>query len=281
MHPLFSHAMRRALWFLSFAAFQLPTLLLPAVFLLVNAPAAAAASASGLNELPPCPSFPDPTAVDPLVVAAHPAVASALAEVDELLLNASRAIPSGLVATVVLGNTTLWTKGYGSRNVSDPAAGPPTGTDLVRIASISKVFTSLLLFLLRDSHRVSLDDDVRKWLPEFAIQRSGWDTEEVVSLRSLASHTSGLPRETPYPCGSFDGPYSPSVCNESTVLALLAQHAAVLPPYTRFHYSNLGMAILGRALGHAFAGSAGDPLAYERAVESYIFRPLGMVRAWF
>ena len=41
------------------------------------------------------------------------------------------------------------------------------------------------------------------------------------------------------------------------------------PPYHRFHYSNLGMAVLGRALGSALNG-ANDTLAYEKAIRDRI-----------
>ncbi len=243
----------------------------------------AASATVAPNALPQCPAFPDPTTVSSEAVLQDSRVVAALAEVDRLLRSAASQLPSGLVATVVLGQSTAWTKGYGSRNVSDPAAGPPTGTDLVRIASISKVFTSLLLFVLRDQGLLQLDDPLEAWLPSFSIGTAGaWTSRERVTLRMLASHTGGLPRETPYPCADFSMPYDPAHCNETVVLGLLARQAAVIPPNLRFHYSNLGMALLGRALGHAAAtGKTWDPLAYEQAMEDLVFAPLGMVRACF
>lgn len=115
--------------------------------------------------LPSCPSFPDPTVVDLSKVGKDSRVVQALDQIDTMLQAASSKIPSGLVATIVLGQDTLWSKGYGSRNVSDIKAPPPDTGNLVRIASISKIFTSLLLFILQRDGLVNFDDPVTKWLP--------------------------------------------------------------------------------------------------------------------
>ena len=96
-------------------------------------------------------------------------------------------------------------------------------------------------------------------------------TKGTVTLRNLASHTSGLPREIPFPC-SFGG----NACAESEVLEVLDGLLPVLPPNRRFHYSNLGIALLGRALGHA----AGDN-AYESLLGAEVLAPLLMANATF
>ena len=234
--------------------------------------------------LPACPALPRPDEVDARAVLAHPAVQHALAEVDSLLENASRALPyeAGLIATVVLDQQTAWTRGYGRRDAGTPHAPPPTGSDLVRVASISKVFTSLLMFLLRDGGVVNMDDTLVTWMPSFSIA-DPYRTRDEITLRTLSSHTAGLPREFPYPCSAFTSgggappPYSG--CNETEVLKHLSQKFLVSPPNTVFHYSNLGFGLLGRALGHAEFGE--DPLGYEKAVAKYIFAPLGMANATF
>eukprot|EP01045_Picozoa_sp_COSAG04_P016725 COSAG04_NODE_1422_length_6834_cov_13.536154_3_plen_378_part_00 len=98
--------------------------------------------------------------------------------------------------------------------------------------------------------------------------RSPFPTDRPMALRQLASHTSGLPRETPFVCVH---------CNETEamILAAVKQQWLVNDPGTRFHYSNLGFAVLGRALGHA-AGQS-----YEALIQSRILQPLNMTTATF
>ena len=75
----------------------------------------------------------------------------------------------------------------------------------------------------------------------------------------------------------------PGGAREDEVLAALRDELPILPPWGRFHYSNLGFALLGRALGHALepAGGKASAGAYERAVEARLLRPLGMANATF
>ena len=122
------------------------------------------AAASAAQQLPTCPPLPHPENVDANMVLQDDRVRAAIEEVDALFANASRHLPSGFVATVVLDQETAWVKGYGTRDVTKAGAPPPSGSDLLRVASISKVFTSLLMFLLRDAGVVNLDDTLEKWM---------------------------------------------------------------------------------------------------------------------
>jgi CubicO group peptidase (beta-lactamase class C family) len=76
-------------------------------------------------------------------------------------------------------------------------SGPPTSDDLVWIASITKTFTSTLLHIMRDEGVVSLEDPVAKYFTGFQY-KTPWPSAKPMTLGQLASHTSGLPRETPY-----------------------------------------------------------------------------------
>ena len=238
------------------------------------------------DSAPACPIYPDPRSVSVRDVLASTEMVEAFQLCDQLFQNASSSLPSGLIATIVFDQTSVWSKGYGYNDLTNKKQGPPTTDSLVRVASITKVFTSMLLFSLRDHHHVNLDDGVDKYLQNFSMQLA----DRAPSLRELASHTAGVPRELPYPCAVFNFPNS---CNESYVLDLLKSHPVVSPTHRRFHYSNLGMALLGRALAHAsFSSSSLSPpsppsspsspsLAYEELVLSQIARPLGMDNATF
>lgn len=217
----------------------------------------------------PCPSYPPlPSTDDGL--GADAGVKRALQDVQRLLGEQASKLPTGLVATVVYNQTTLASFGFGRRDGPNSTAAPGA-SDLVRIASITKVFTDVLLYKMRDAGTVGLDDALKTHMPGFATRKLG-RTRSLVTLRNLGAHLSGLPREAPYPC-SLDE----ARCDEAAVLQLLREQLPVAAPYRRFHYSNLGIALLGRALAHAAGGAA----PFEALLADEVLAPLGMRNATF
>src|SRR5688572_20692958 len=98
---------------------------------------------------------------------------------------------AGIVAAVVRGNDTLLFKGYGKANVEWNIAMPVDA--VFEIGSVTKQFTAVAILQLRDEGKLSLDDNVTKWLPDF-------DTRgNTVTLRRLLDHTSGIKGLTEMP----------------------------------------------------------------------------------
>ena len=90
----------------------------------------------------------------------------------------------GIAAAVVRGNDTLLLKSYGKADVEWNVPLPVDA--MFEIGSITKQFTAVALLQLRDEGKLSLDDDITKWLPDF-------DTRgNKVTLRRLLDHTSGI-----------------------------------------------------------------------------------------
>ena len=205
---------------------------------------------------------------------------------------------NGIGVTIVLGQTHMYT-GYGSRDASDPTAGTPTADGIFRLASVSKVFTSLLAFKMDEEGTVDLDDPVSKHLPGYVDPPAGgWSSHEAITLRALAANAGGIQKNVPYPCSiytidgypGFPDPDNtvPAACkSEAGVLNLTnipGRNPAVWPPLQRFHYSNQGFACLARALGHADVrakGTSWSELAFENAVIEEILAPLGMTSTGF
>ena len=78
-------------------------------------------------------------------------------------------------------------KGYGLASVKD--ATPITPTTLFELASCSKPFTATALLILVDRGMLTLDDDVRDYIPELP----EYDSDNPILVRDLLQHTSGLP----------------------------------------------------------------------------------------
>jgi CubicO group peptidase (beta-lactamase class C family) len=155
----------------------------------------------------------------------------------------------GGATLVVHDQATLFRRSYG---------GVRTST-LMPIASASKWLTAATLMTLVDQGRLGLDDPVARFLPNF----SGYGA---VTIRSLLSHTSGLPD---------------SVCvgDETTTLRDCVDQtaaAAASPIQPRaFHYSSVGYAVAGRII-EVVTGES-----FERAFEDRIGGPVGMRRTRF
>ena len=157
---------------------------------------------------------------------------------------------------------------YGSKG-SDGSASPDEKT-IFEIGSITKVFTTTVLADMHLREEVHLDDPVNKYLPASA-RLPNRDAVDV-TLRHLATHTSGLPRLP----GNLDlkkvdlaNPYAQYTIED--LYAGLAKSRLKSKPGTRSDYSNFGSGLLG----HVLAKVAGT--AYETLVKQRICEPLGMI----
>jgi CubicO group peptidase (beta-lactamase class C family) len=125
------------------------------------------------------------------------------------------------------------------------------------MGSITKTFTAVLVLQCRDDGLLDLDDPISAHLPVPA--------HGELTVRRLLSHTSGLQRE---PYGDlWDALRMPDL---EGLLTDLVRAERVLAPARRYHYSNLGMALLGQVVARLRGGTWGEVLA-ER-----ILRPLGL-----
>ena len=150
-----------------------------------------------------------------------------------------------------------------------PKMGPPTEHTGYRIASISKVFTDLMMYQLRDLGILpSLDDDITKYDHQFSVLNPFGKTKRGITFRQLSSHMSGLPRNPPC-LGLFV-----SGCNASAdqIYKDIANFRLLSPPGTRPSYSNLGIGLLGRVLEKVTK----PPQVWEDYIEKEVLVPLGM-----
>lgn len=213
-----------------------------------------------------CPRFPEPV---PLT---HPIVSLrvALEKMDILLRSHISSKLPAMSAVVLLNDSVLWNAHFGKRNVSDPASPPPNEYTVYRIASVSKIFPTLMMYRLwEDGSLDSLDDPLDKYAPEFSIKNplgggGGNRASPAITLRRMASQLSGLPRRLRSTNLLWDG-------DTDEALALLQDDVLVADPGTRCHYSNVAFSLLGRVLGERVAGQD-----FESWVSKNILQRLNM-----
>jgi CubicO group peptidase (beta-lactamase class C family) len=200
------------------------------------------------------------------VRAAEPKISSALQPfVDQGQL-------AGAVTVVATQDKVLSvdTVGY-----ADIAAKKPIQEDsLFWIASMSKPITGAALMILVDEGKVSLDDPITKFLPEFKGQWLAAERDAdhvllkrptaVMTVRHCMSHTSGLPFQSALEEPKLDG---------LPLRAAVASYAMTpldTEPGTKFNYSNAGINTGGRII-EVVSGQS-----YESFLDQRLFEPLGM-----
>jgi CubicO group peptidase (beta-lactamase class C family) len=156
--------------------------------------------------------------------------------------------------------------GFGARVAGGP---PPDAATVFRIASMSKSFTASSVLLLRDDGLLALDDPAEKYVPELADWPPVTPDADRVTIRHLLTMTAGFPTDDPWgdrqqglPAVDFG--------------ALLAGGVSFnWAPGTRFEYSNMGYAILGRII------TAASGSEYSEFVRTRLLAPLGMARTGY
>jgi Beta-lactamase class C and other penicillin binding proteins len=117
------------------------------------------------------------------VFSQNKAVADTLARIDSLLAHWNTHTPGG-VLTIARGEKILYHKAAGMADLEHHIAITPN--TIFEAGSVSKQFTATAILLLAEEGKLSLDDDVRKYIPELP------DYGTVIKIRHMLAHTSGL-----------------------------------------------------------------------------------------
>lgn len=171
----------------------------------------------------------------------------------------------GAALAVLRGDELIYARSFG---VEDVESGRPVTPDTVfRVGSVSKPLTATMILRLAAQNILSMDRPVAHYLPRlrFAAPR----VEHFITLRSLLSHTSGLPTALYY-----DNGRDPATL-EDYVYKLLPRLRLLAPPDTFHYYSNPGYVLAGYIAQQA----AGRP--YAQLMQELIFDPLEMTRSSF
>lgn len=133
------------------------------------------------------------------------------------------------------------------------------------VASVTKAFTAALAVMLHDRGVVDLDQPVVKYLPKHVSISTTPEVGATMTLRQLASHTSGLPRGVPGTVQSVEGWYQ---LEPNRLYEHLSDVTLEFDPGTDEEYSNLGFGLLG----HALECAADKP--FDRLLREMICDPL-------
>jgi len=186
---------------------------------------------------------------------------------DQLLAPRDRRDAPGAAVAVWRGGRMLYAKAYGMANLAYDI--PFTVTTPTNIGSTTKQFTAMSVMLLVEDGKLTLDDDIRKHVPELP------DLGQTVKVRHLLNHTSGY-REL-FNLLILEGrrlDIGDGVENREVITAVQRQPALQNTPGTEFNYNNTGYALLALTVERV-SGKPLDVFMAER-----IFKPLGMTNSY-
>jgi CubicO group peptidase (beta-lactamase class C family) len=173
----------------------------------------------------------------------------------------------GVALAVVRDDAVVHAAGFGVTSVEDGGA-PATERTLFQIGSVTKPLTGTLVMRLVEQGLLDLDRPVRAWLPGMTL--SGPGAADVITLRMLLSHTSGLPWDQISPTRVF-GRRDPGALAD-WVRDELPERPFVAPPGTRWSYSNPGINLAARV------AEVATGQWYAELMQEQVFEPLGMQR---
>ena len=164
--------------------------------------------------------------------AERPSVAE---KVQTIMAEWDRADSPGCAIAVVQEGKTVFKRGYGQANLDHGV--PITSRTVFDIGSVSKQFTAAAIALLVQQGRLSLDDDVRKHIPEMP------EYDEPVLVRQLVHHTSGV--RDYLTVMSLAGLEDQNVYTLDDVVQMIARQRKLnFEPGAEYTYSNSGYMLL-------------------------------------
>ncbi len=202
-----------------------------------------------------------------LCVIASLVVADALTErVDKLFAQWDKPDSPGCALGIIKDGRLIYKRGYGMANLEYSI--PITSESVFRIGSTSKQFTAMCIALLEEEGALSLDDDIRKYIPEIP------EYESSITIRHLLHHTSGI--RDYLTLSSLAGSRDDDFFVDEEVVELLARQRELnFRPGEEHLYSNSGYFLLSvivkRVTGRSMRFYA----------EKNIFEPLGMKHSHF
>jgi CubicO group peptidase (beta-lactamase class C family) len=186
--------------------------------------------------------------------------------IDTVFARFDRPGSPGCALGVYRDGRMVYARGYGSAHLElDVPISPTTVFDL---GSTSKQFTAMSVLLLAKDGKLSLDDDVRRFLPELP------SYGRPITIRHLLHHTSGL-RDYLTLMALAGVSYDNVTTDEDALDLIVRQRALDFTPGSEWEYSNTGFFLLSLIVKRA----SGQSLREFAAAR--IFGPLGMTHSQF
>lgn len=180
---------------------------------------------------------------------------------DSIVNSYSQNNAPGMAVGIIKEGQVIYRKMYGMANLEDRI--PIKDSTAFDIASVSKQFTAFAALLAEQEGKLSLNDDIRKYLPELK------HLPYTITIRQLANHTHGLPDFTSIKrLQGFGDEFR--VTNAEAVKTVLAIRNIHFVPGQQYSYNNTGFMLLAEILHRVYKKD------FNEILKEYIFKPLQM-----
>jgi len=186
-------------------------------------------------------------------------------KVDKLFAQWDKLDSPGCALAIIQGGKIIYKHGYGMANLEHSI--PISPKSVFYIGSVSKQFVAMCIALLSKQEKLSLDDNIRKYIPEIP------DYRTPITIRHLVHHTSGL-RDYLTLLGIAGIPFG--YYHEEDVLEIISRQKELnFTPGDKYLYSNSGYFLLAVIVERA------SGISLRKYADKYIFKPLGMENSHF
>ena len=188
-------------------------------------------------------------------------------QVDKIFAKWDKPDSPGCALGVYKEGQIVYKRGYGMADLNDDV--PITPATVFHVASMSKQFTAASIVLLAQQGKLSLDDDVRKYIPELP------DFGQRIAIRNLVYHTSGL-RDQWNLLELAGWRYSFDLITDDDVMSVMTRQKDLnFSPGDKHVYCNTGYTLMGLIVKRV------SGLSLREFTSKNIFEPMGMTHTHF
>ena len=182
-------------------------------------------------------------------------------QIDNLLKSWQSKSKPGIAVAVNKNNKTVYENYFGVSNLENLT--PITSKTKFLIASVSKQFTAFAISILADEKKLSLQDDIRKYIPQLP------DYNHKITVMHLLNHTSGL-RDSDDLNGLIGAGLSDYVSFNDAYNLIVQQKKLNFIPGSKFDYSNSGYILLAKIVENI------SDKSFREFMNARVFKPLEM-----
>ncbi len=185
--------------------------------------------------------------------------------IDSIVTSAVNPKGPGAIVYIKKGGEVLYERAFGKANIELDVA--MTTKNTFNIASISKEFTAISILQLMEKNKLSLEDDINKYIPNYS--KNG----KKIKIKHLLSQTSGLKSHTDTLWANSDA--RKFFNNSGDVINYFKRDTIKFEPGEKHDYSNINFILLG----HIIEKVSG--LEYSEYLDQNIFKPLNMTNSLY